>query len=238
MATTKTVKTTQTRAQKDAARASKKAAAVVAVRSTEVADLIAQAGQASQSMYALARDAGSAASKQLNPAKPLKDRIAEVMSLYVKDLADAGPNVKAIFGDALTLRACAQDPVVIAVPGKDGKATDTSMTAAEAVACSKHAMRDAASQVRAAHGIGRKPGAGRKAAPAKVAQSSKVAQPATVNASDVDKFTAWLDMLPEYISDNVYHARIVAVLVEAGWTLSKAAKGRKVRGVASAAAPF
>lgn len=229
---TTSTKTAPTRAQKDAARATKKAAAVVATRSDAVGALIAQAGQAAQSMYNTAREAALAASKQLNPAKPLKERIAEVLSLYVKDLNDAGPNVKSVFGDVLTLQACAQTPVVVAVPGKDGKAVDTSMNAGEAVSASKHAMRDAASQVRSAHGIGRKAGGGRKAAAPKVVESSKVAQPATVTASDVDRFEQWLDMLPEYVADNIYHARISARLIEAGWTISRAVKGRKVAGKA------
>jgi hypothetical protein len=227
-------KTTPTRAKKDAARATKKAAAVVAVRSDAVGALIAQAGQAAQSMYNTAREAALAASKQLNPAKPLKERIAEVLSLYVKDLNDAGPNVKSVFGDVLTLQACAQTPVVVAVPGKDGKAVDTSMTASEAAQASKHAMRDAASQVRAAHNIGRKAGGGRKAAAPKPVESSKAKQPDTVKASDVDAFTAWLDALPDYLSDAVYHPRIVARMIESGWSLSRAAKGRKVAGKAQA----
>lgn len=242
MTATKTTKpaakATPTRAQKDAARANKKAAAVVATRVPAVGDLIAKAGQAAHSMFSLTREAATAAAAQLNPAKPIKERIAEVMSLYAADLTAAGPNVKAIFGDALTLHACAQVPVVVAIPGKDGKLTDTAMTAGEAVNTSKHAMRDATKQVRDAMGIGRKSGGGRKAsAPASAPPSSKVQQPATVTASEIDNFTAWLDMLPEYVADKVYHARIVAVLVESGWTLSRAVKGRKVQGAASAAAP-
>jgi hypothetical protein len=49
----------------------------------------------------------------------------------------------------------------------------------------------------------------------------------------VDGFSQWLDALPDYLSDVVYHPRIVAVLVEQGYTLNKAAKGKVIKGAAS-----
>ena len=238
MAINTTPKAPRTRAQKDAARDNKKAAAVVATRDAAVGTLINKAGQAAQSMYSLSREAAIAASKQLNPAKPLQERIAEVMSLYVADFTAAGHNVKAIFGDVLTLQACAQTPVVVSVPGEKGKAVDASMTAGEAVNASKHAMRDAAKQVREAMGIGRKAGAGRKpatppAAPPEHSGNTAGQNAATVSAASVDAFSAWLNDLDGYVTDQIYNARITARLIELGFVLSKAAKGRKVIGEAS-----
>lgn len=235
MATTKTTRAQATRDAKDAARASKKAAAVVASRDANVGTLINKAGQAAQSMVDLCREAAILAAKQLNPAKPLQERIAEVMSLYAADFAAAGHNVKAVFGDVLLLQALANNPVVVAVVAEGGKKVDKQMTAAEAATCSKHALRDAAKQVREQAGIGRKvtPRAPKTTAEA---ASSKVAQPATVAASDVDKFTDWLDMMPEYITDAVYRPRIDARLIELGYRLEKAAKGRVVVGKAGALA--
>lgn len=241
MAITATPKAPVTRAQKDAARANKKAAAVVAVRNDAVGTLINKAGQAAQSMYSLAREAAIAAAAQLNPAKPLQERIAEVMSLYTADFTAAGHNVKAIFSDVLTLQACAQSPVVVAVVGEGNKKVDATMTAAEAVNASKHAMRDAAKQVRDAHGIGRKSGGGRTATVKSAPQSSGATaaqNAATTTAASVDAFGAWLNDLEEYVTDAVYHPRIVARLIELGFTLGKAVKGKKVQGAASAAAPL
>jgi len=233
MAIATAIKAPVTRAQKDAARATKKAAAVVATRDANVGTLINKAGQAAASMYTLCREAAQAAAKQLNPAKPLQERLSEVVSLYAADFAAAGHNVKAVFSDALMLHACAQTPVSVNAIGTDGKKCEQHVTAADAVNMSKHAMRDAAKQVREAHGIGRKAGAGRKAAVPAAKPTSKVAQPATVTASEVDRFTSWLDDMDAYIGDAVYHPRIVAHLITLGFTLSKAAKGRTVTGAAS-----
>jgi hypothetical protein len=52
--------------------------------------------------------------------------------------------------------------------------------------------------------------------------------------TETDAFSAWLDNLPEYLGDAVYHPRIVARLIESGYTLQKAAKGTKITGKASA----
>lgn len=228
---------TITRAAKDTARATKKAAAVVAKRDAAVGTLINQAGQAAASMLQLCKEAAAAAAKQLNAAKPLQERISEVVSLYAADFQAAGHNVKALFTDALTLHACAQTPVTVSVVGKDGKKADTHVTAVEAAAMPKHAMRDAAKQVRDAHGIGRKSGGGRKSAAEKSDAAQKAvgdAPDVAVKATEVDKFTAWLDDAEAYVNDAVYHPRIVARFIELGYTISKAARGKVVKGAASA----
>ena len=197
-------------------------------RDAAIGTLINQAGQAAASMLALCKDAASKAAAQLDPAKPMGERISAVVALYADDFKAAGHNVKSLFTDALTLHAAAQTPVSVKAIGTDGKLSDQHVKAADAVNMPKHAMRDAAKQVREAHNIGRKAGGGRKAAaPAAPAQ-------AAVTATEVDAFNAWLDNTETYLNDAVYHPRIVARLIELGYTLNKAAKGRKVTGAASA----
>ncbi len=198
-------------------------------RDAAIGTLINQAGQAAASMLALCKDAASKAAAQLDPAKPMGERIAAVVALYADDFKAAGHNVKSLFTDALTLHAAAQTPVSVKAIGADGKQTDQHVKAADAVNMPKHAMRDAAKQVREAHNIGRKAGGGRKAA----APAAAPAQ-AAVTATEVDAFNAWLDNTETYLNDAVYHPRIVARLIELGYTLNKAAKGRKVTGAASA----
>jgi hypothetical protein len=198
-------------------------------RDAAIGTLINQAGQAAASMLALCKDAASKAAAQLDPAKPMGERIATVVALYADDFKAAGHNVKALFSDALTLHAAAQTPVSVKAIGTDGKQTDQHVKAADAVNMPKHAMRDAAKQVREAHNIGRKAGGGRKAA----APAAAPAQ-AAVTATEVDAFNAWLDNTETYMNDAVYHPRIVARLIELGYRLEKAAKGRIVKGAASA----
>lgn len=195
-------------------------------RDSEVGALINKAGRAAASMLQLCKEAAGKAAAQLNPAQPMGERIEAVCALYSDDFKAAGHNVRALFKDALTLHAAAQCPVTVDAIGKDGKKTEQHITAAQAVAMPKHAMRDAAKQVREAHGLARKAGAGRKAKPA-------AASPAPA-ASEIDAFSAWLDNLEEYLTDSVYHGRITARLIEMGYTLNKATQGRKIKGAASA----
>jgi hypothetical protein len=180
-------------------------------------------------MLAKCKEAAKAASAQLDAKKPLGERIAAVVALYADDFKAAGHNVKSLFTDALTLHAAEAAPVVVSVIGKDGKKADEATTAAKAVDLSKHNMRDAAKQVREQNGLGRKAGAGRK--PAKPAASLPAAPDMKTEA---DAFSAWLDNLPEYLQDAVYHPRIVARLIESGYRLEKAVKGTKIAGKASA----
>ncbi len=200
--------------------------AILGHRNADVGALINKAGRAAASMLQLCKEAAGKAAAQLNPAQPMGERIDAVVSLYADDFKAAGHNVRALFKDALTLHAAAQTPVTVDTIGKDGKKVETHVTAAEAVALPKHAMRDAAKQVREAHGLARKAGAGRKAKPA--------ATSPTPAASEIDAFSAWLDNLEEYLTDSVYHGRITARLIEMGYTLNKATQGRKIKGAASA----
>ena len=185
--------------------------------------LILKAGKAAASMLQCCKEAAAVAAAQLNPAQPIGERIDSVCALYADDFKAAGHNVRALFKDALTLLAAGQTPVTVTTTGEDGKKAETHTTAAAAVAMPKHAMRDAAKQVREAHGLARKSGGGRKPA----------AAPAPT-AEDVDQFSHWLDNLEEYFTDSVYHPRIVARLIEMGYTVNKATQGRKVTGKASA----
>ena len=191
-----------------------------------VAALIAQAGKAASTLTNKAREGARLASAQLNPATPLKERIADVVAAYAGDFKSAGHNVRAIFVDALTLLACSDTDVAVKIPAKSGSA-ETYVKASEAVDMSKHNLKDAAKQVREAHGMARKAGGGAKP---KAAPSA----PSAPDMLHVDAFSNWLDMMPEYLSDSVYHGKIVAALIGQGYSLNKAAKGKVVKGAASA----
>lgn len=204
---------------------------IVAHRDAATAALILKAGKAAASMLQLCKEAGKAAAAQLNPATPIGQRIADVVALYAADFTAAGHNVKALFVDALTLHAAAQTPVTVTAIGKDGKKADVHMTAGEAAALPKHAMRDAAKQVRESIGTARKT---TKAKPAAKMPAAPAAPDMTVTASEVDGFSAWLDNLDAYFEDVVFHQKIVARMIDMGYVVTKATKGRKVTGKASA----
>ena len=201
-------------------------AAVMGHRDPAAGALIIKAGKAAASMLQCCKEAAGKAAAQLNPAQPMGERIDAVCSLYADDFKAAGHNVRALFKDALTLLAAAQTPVTVSAM-VDGKKADVHVTAGEALTMPKHAMRDAAKQVREANGLARKAGAGRKA---------KADNTAAVNATanGVEAFAAWLDNLEEYLTDATYKPRIVARLIEAGYRLEKATQGRKITGAASA----
>lgn len=201
-------------------------AAVIGHRDPAAGALILKAGKAAASMLQCCKEAAAVAAAQLNPAQPMGERIDAVCALYADDFKAAGHNVRALFKDALTLHAAGQTPVTVDIVGKDGKKAETHVTAAQAVTMPKHAMRDAAKQVREAHGLARKAGAGRKPA-AKPANTA-------VTAEGIEAFAAWLDNLEEYFTDAVYRPRIEARMIEMGFVLTKATQGRKVTGKASA----
>jgi hypothetical protein len=207
-------------------------AAIVAHRDESTAALILKAGEAANSMLAFCKEAAKAAAAQLNPAQPMAARIESVMALYAADFTTAGHNVKSLFKDALTLHAAAQTPVTVKAI-VNGKAQDVHITAEAAAAMPKHAMKDAAAQVRAANGMARKTGGGRKPAAAKM-PAAPAAPDMTVTAVEIDGFSQWLANLDAYFTDAIYHQKIVARLVDCGYVVTKAVKGRKVTGKASA----
>jgi hypothetical protein len=204
---------------------------IVAHRDTATAALILKAGKAAASMLQLCKEAGKAASAQLNPATPIGQRIADVVALYADDFKTAGHNVKALFVDALTLHAAAQTPVTVKAMVK-GKATDVHVTAADAAQMPKHAMREAAKQVREAIGTARKVSA-KKPAAAKMPAAAP-APDMTVTATEIDGFSQWLANLDAYLTDAIFHQKIVARAIECGFVITKATKGKVIKGAASA----
>lgn len=208
-------------------KAIKAATVTVATRDAAIGTLINEAGQAAQSMLAKCKEAAAKAAGQLDPAKPMGDRIAGVVALYAADFTAAGHNVKALFVDALTLHAGSTCHVMVNTIGKDGKKVDTPVTAAEAVNMPKHAMKDAAKQVRETHGIGRKAGGGSKPKAAKTPAAPDMVK------TETDKFSAWLDDMDVYFKDAVFHPRIVAHMITLGYSVNKAAKGKVVKGSAT-----
>jgi hypothetical protein len=205
-------------------------AAIVAHRDATTAALILKAGEAANSMLDLCKQAGKAAAAQLNPALPIGERIETVVALYASDFVTAGHNVRSLFKDALTLHAAAQTPVTVSAI-VDGKKADIHVTAAEAAAMPKHALRDAAKQVRESIGTARKTSSKTKTVKMPAAAP---APDMTVTASEIDGFTAWLANLDAYFTDAIYHQKIVARLVDCGYVVTKAVKGTKVTGKASA----
>ena len=198
----------------------------VDLRNAAVGTLLAEAATAQGTMLAKTREAARLAAAALDPAQPVKERIAAVVSAYAADFKNAGHNIKSIFVDALTLLACADTDVAVKVVAKGGTA-ETYVKAGEAVDMSKHNLKDAAKQVRDAHGMARKTGGGAKPKAAPKVQAAP-------DMLHVDAFSNWLDMLPEYLNDSVYHGKLVAALIGQGYSLNKAAKGKVVKGVASA----
>ena len=211
-------------------KATKAPAAIVAHRDAATAALILKAGEAATSMLALCKEAGKAAAAQLNPATPMGQRIADVVALYSADFAAAGHNVKALFVDALTLHAAAQTPVTVSAI-VNGKKADVHVTAAEAAAMPKHAMREAAKQVRESIGTARKTSTKTKTVKMPAAPA---APDMTVTAGEIDGFSAWLENFEAYFTDAIFHQKIVARAIDCGYVITKAVKGTKVTGKASA----
>ena len=202
---------------------------IEASRDQKVATLIAGAGKAAATMLQKCKEAAQVASAQLDPAKPMAARIDDVVALYTDDFKAAGHNVRALFKDALTLHAASSAPVVVRAKGKDDKMEDVPMTAIDALKTSKHSMRDAASQVREANGMGRT-----RTKNTATKKPDTTPNAPVVTRSEVDQFSEWLDSMPAYLNDAVYNPRIVAALIAEGWTISRAARGNVVTGKASA----
>jgi hypothetical protein len=203
---------------------------IIAHRDTATAALILKAGKAADSMLALCKEAGKAAAAQLNPATPIGQRIADVVSLYSDDFKTAGHNVRSLFVDALTLHAAAQTPVTVSAI-VNGKAQDVHVTAEAAAAMPKHAMREAAKQVRESIGTARKVSAKK---PAAKMPAAPAAPDMTVTAGEIDGFTQWLANFDAYFTDAIYHQKIVARAIDCGYVVTKAVKGKTVKGKASA----
>ena len=202
---------------------------IEASRDQKVATLIAGAGKAAATMLQKCKEAAQVASVQLDPAKPMAARIDDVVALYTDDFKAAGHNVRALFKDALTLHAASSAPVVVRAKGKDDKMEDVPMTAIDALKTSKHSMRDAASQVREANGMGRT-----RTKNTATKKPDTTPNAPVVTRSEVDQFSEWLDSMPTYLNDAVYNPRIVAALIAEGWTISRAARGKVITGKASA----
>jgi hypothetical protein len=113
----------------------------------------------------------------------------------------------------------------------DGKKADVHVTAADAAQMPKHAMRDAAKQVREAIGTNRKTSTKTKTTKM---PSAPLAPDMTVTATEIDGFTAWLENFDAYFTDAIYHQKIVARAIDCGYVVSKATKGKVIKGAASA----
>lgn len=208
-------------------------AVIVAHRDAAAGALIIKAGEAAATMLQSCKEAAVIAAAQLNPVTPIGQRIADVVSLYAADFTAAGHNVRALFVDALTLQAAAQTPVTVKAV-VNGKVADVHTTAGEAAAMPKHAMREAAKQVRESIGTARKTSTKTKTKPVAKMPAAPAAPDMTVTATEIDGFSAWLANFDAYITDAIFHQKIVAKAIECGFVITKATKGTKVTGKASA----
>ena len=199
-----------------------------AAKVTEVTTLILDAGKAASTMLSCCKDAAKLAAKQLDATLAMAPRIAQVTALYAEEFKTAGHNVKSLFVDALTLHAAEMCPISIETIGTDGKKVETQTTAGKAVELPKHAMREAAKQVREVHGMGRKRAEKTAANPTALPPAPDMT-PAI--KTETDRFSEWLDQSDAFITDSVFHAKIVAHFITLGFSLNKAVKGRKITGV-------
>jgi hypothetical protein len=189
--------------------------AIAIVRSTEVVLTIKKAADAAGNMYKHSVAAAKLAA-QNPPEGALPEVIAAIMGEYAPELADAGHNVKAIFKDALTL-ALSPTTAISLESKKDGQVVEIHTTADKAVDMSKHAMREAAKQVREENGMARKAGGGRKPTQPNTAPSQVQD---TGNNEDL-AFAAFLHNLPVYFKEAEKAKQIVAVLKEMGLKLQQ-----------------
>jgi hypothetical protein len=174
-----------------------KTTAIVSVDS-----LILAAGRAGDTMLSKVREAAKLAASELESHLPLKERVAAVITSHADAFKTAGHNVKALFTDAITLLACG-DSFVLVPNGKDaaGKPVERTVNASVAVDLPKHAMRDAAKQVRDQEGIGRA-----KASKPVAAKQSAESELTTVLAelSELLRHADKVDALARYFATQGY----------------------------------
>ena len=190
------------------------ATATVITATPAVVTLINAAGKAAGTMYSKTLEAAKLASKELDGAKPMAARIAEIVTCYAdtfKALKTNANNVRSIFVDALTLHACAGDQVTIEGP-KNSSQTMSAIKAVETLA--KNPMRAAAKMVRDAHGMGRKT-TPKETTPAKPAADTGAMQRETL-AGVADHMGT-----PEFV------AKLIALMDVAGYVLQVKAKTAK-----------
>ena len=193
-----------------------------------VIDSLNNANKAAGSMLEYCRKAAELAATQLDHNKPIKAALAEVISAYSPQFVGADANVKQNFSAFLVLHA--DKKAVVDLKIKSANETKTvSTTAGDMLSkpMTKHTLRDLAKQVREVNDIGRATGGGRK-------PKTPTAKPTAPDMTDETAFLAWCDNLSEYLLDAVYRPRIDARLIEMGLVLTKTAKGKVVKGRASA----
>lgn len=125
-----------------------------------VVESIKEAVQVANSVYASLRSAAAFAAVELDISKPLREAVKEVRDNY-SEYFDGDHNLQAVFSDFLTLHYAYDTPVSIERKRGKGEVEEVHTTANEAIHLSKHDMREAAREVRAANGAGRKEGGGR-----------------------------------------------------------------------------
>ena len=188
----------------------------VVTKNAEVSKLIVAAGKLADSLYKTTVKAAEAAAAQLPTEGAIATRVEQVVLAYKDEFDAAGHNVKAIFKDALWLLAAPQTAISLEAR-VDGQKAEVQTTAEKAVGMAKHAMKEAAKQVREANGAGRAEGAGRKPKTAETVPTQVAAVPAGGDAEVA--FAAWLHNMEVYIHDVSFAPRITGKLKELGFAL-------------------
>lgn len=180
------------------------------IKKGNVVSAINEAVEAQGTMLDACKKAAGFAAKQADAELGLKGNLDMLVGLYAKELAKSA-NVKALFKDALTLFLAEDTPVSLEVKKRGEDAKELHTTAGEAATMPKHAMRDAAKQVREANGMARNvparspktPSAPKTVAPAEVIVDSKLTKDAWFEQLDaLLKTPDTFNELKEHLKDN------------------------------------
>lgn len=123
-----------------------------------VVEFINSAVTAYANVYQSLQSAAELAADQLPSDVPVTEATGKVLDIYAECFGD-NHNLKAVFRDLLTLHY-AGDIAISVGKGED----ETHTTAQVAASLPKHAMREAAKEVRSHYGVNRQSGGGRKKA--------------------------------------------------------------------------
>lgn len=186
---------------------------------SEVVDALKKARNASKSMLDACKAAAQAAASQLDVKLPLGDRINVVMICY-REAIGGDTNVRSNFKDALTLLACESSAITIE---HDGKVVHT--TGRDALKLPKHAMKEAAKEVRKDNDLSRASGAGRKRKSEK-AENASTLSAAALNTGTTSQRNVVINTVVARLGDADFFTELKAKLAEAGYTISKKSKSK------------
>jgi hypothetical protein len=177
--------------------------------SKRIDDLLRDAGKGAFTMVEKTRAAVLLAVSELPTKGKVKERVDAVVKLHAKTFAGIDKNVKALFVNLLTLAAAPKNTMVETKPAA-GKQGAVVMKAQEAVqTISKNRAAAAATMIRQAEGTGR-------------AEKPKAEPKAEISAE-----AQFYADLKAKLADKDAVKRVLAILAEAGYEVSKKAVSKK-----------